>query len=116
MVFNTVLLASVATVSADVWQSIACFSDRISTQELFDLVVCFPLHQFGQFALCLWSFFCLPFSPADSYFYYSYTYDDHEDYSGSGPGSDSGSGSGSDLSYDGGCFSGYDPYSDDHSD
>ncbi|KAM0024918.1 hypothetical protein Hdeb2414_s0022g00621121 [Helianthus debilis subsp. tardiflorus] len=112
MVFNTVLLASVATVSTDVWQSIVCFSDRISTQELFDLVICFPLHQFGQFALCLWSFFCLPFSPGDSYYYYSYTYDDHEDYSGS----DSHSGSGSDLSYDGGCFSGYDPYSDDHSD
>ncbi|KAI3823162.1 hypothetical protein L1987_04594 [Smallanthus sonchifolius] len=104
MVFNTVLVASVATVSADIWQSISCFSERISSEELLDLVICFPLQQLGQFALCLWNFFCLPLSPADSY-YLSYTYDDADD-----------SDSDSYLSSAGGCYSGYDPYSDDHSD
>ncbi|KAL8227270.1 hypothetical protein R6Q57_017102 [Mikania cordata] len=104
MVFNTVLVASAATVSVDIWQSIACFSERISGEELLDLVVCFPLEQLGQFALCLWNFFCLPLSPADSY-YHSYTYDGEDD-----------SDSDSYLSSASGCFSGYDPYSDDHSD
>ncbi|KAI3716487.1 hypothetical protein L1987_67399 [Smallanthus sonchifolius] len=104
MVFNTVLVASVATVSADIWQSISCFSERISSEELLDLVICFPLQQLGQFALCLWNFFCLPLSPADSY-YLSYTYDDADD-----------SDSDSYLSSAAGCYSGYDPYSDDHSD
>ncbi|KVI00268.1 hypothetical protein Ccrd_021483 [Cynara cardunculus var. scolymus] len=110
MVFNTVLVASVATVSADVWQSVACFSERINTDELLDLVICFPLQQLGRFAICVWNFFCVPPSPPDSY-YYSYAYydDDESDYD-------------SDTSSAGvGGYSAYDhvlrdSYSDPHSD
>ncbi|KAD5803541.1 hypothetical protein E3N88_14901 [Mikania micrantha] len=96
MVFNTVLVASVATVSADVWQSIACISERISSDELLDLVICFPLQQLGRFALCVWNFFCVPPPPPE----YSYSYydddDDESDYD-------------SDASSSGaGRFSGYD--------
>ncbi|KAL8262926.1 hypothetical protein R6Q59_024275 [Mikania micrantha] len=109
MVFNTVLVASVATVSADVWQSIACISERISSDELLDLVICFPLQQLGRFALCVWNFFCVPPPPPE----YSYSYydddDDESDYD-------------SDASSSGaGRFSGYDrgvrhSYSNSHSD
>ncbi|KAI3683450.1 hypothetical protein L1987_83953 [Smallanthus sonchifolius] len=110
MVFNTVLVTSVATASADVWQSVACISERISRQELLDLVICFPLQQLGRFALCVWNFFCIPPSPPESYYYsYSYYDDDESDYD-------------SDASSAGaGGFSGYDrgirdSYSDSHSD
>ncbi|KAI3723345.1 hypothetical protein L2E82_34849 [Cichorium intybus] len=77
MVFNSALIASVATVSTDVWQSVACISDRISSRELLDLVVCFPLQLLGRFMLCVWTCFCVPPSPTDSYYSYSY-YDDDD--------------------------------------
>lgn len=111
MVFNTVLVASVATVSADVWQSVACFSERINSDELLDLVICFPLQQFARFAFTVWNFFCVPPSPPDSY-YYSYNYYDDSDYD-----------SDDRTSTAAGGFSGYDhghgrrdSYSDSHSD
>ncbi|KAI3747048.1 hypothetical protein L6452_09491 [Arctium lappa] len=44
---------------------------RISSRELFDLVIVFPLQQLGRLAHCIWACFCLPPSPTDSY-YYSY--------------------------------------------
>ena len=111
MVFNTVLVASVATVSADVWQSVACFSERIGSDELLDLVICFPLQQLGRFALCVWNFFCVPPSPPDSY-YYSHAYYDDDDESDYDSNSSSVGVAG---------FSGYDhgrrgSYSDSHSD
>ncbi|CAH1425092.1 unnamed protein product [Lactuca virosa] len=114
MVFNTVLVASVATVSADVWQSVACFTERINSDELLDLVICFPLQQLGRFALCVWNFFCVPPSPPDSY-YYSYAYYDDDD----GDESDYDSVTSSSVGVAG--FSGYDhrrrdSYSDSHSD
>nr|XP_043611853.1 uncharacterized protein LOC122583523 [Erigeron canadensis] len=113
MVFNTVLVATVATVSADVWQSVACFSEHISSDELLDLVICFPLQQLGRFAICVWNFFCIPPSPPDAYYYSSYSYYDDDD---------------EETDYDSdatpavaGGFSGYDhgrriSYSDSHSD
>ncbi|CAH1436522.1 unnamed protein product [Lactuca virosa] len=79
MVFNSALIASVATVSADVWQSVACISDRISSGELLDLVVCFPLQLLGRFMLCIWTCFCVPLSPTDSIFSYAYNDDDDWD-------------------------------------
>nr|GEV81898.1 hypothetical protein [Tanacetum cinerariifolium] len=38
MVFNTILIASTVSISADIWQSIACSTERISGEELLDLV------------------------------------------------------------------------------
>ncbi|PSR90269.1 Serine/threonine-protein kinase pats1 [Actinidia chinensis var. chinensis] len=82
MVFNSLLVLSVANKSADVWQYIACFPERISSDQLVDLVCCLPLQQLGRFALCLWSFFCLPPSP-DSYYHSHSYYDSDSDSSSS---------------------------------
>ncbi|KAL7174704.1 hypothetical protein ACSBR2_033861 [Camellia fascicularis] len=78
MVFNSLVVLTVANISADVWQYIACFPERISSDQLLDLVCCFPLQQFGRLAFCLWTFFCLPPSPVYSYSYSS-SYDSDSD-------------------------------------
>ncbi|KAJ4724021.1 Serine/threonine-protein kinase pats1 [Melia azedarach] len=72
MVFNSVIVLTVAHVSADAWQQISCIptTEQISSEQLLDLVCCFPLQQLGRFALCLWTFLCLP--PPDSFYSYSY--------------------------------------------
>ncbi|KAH7836491.1 hypothetical protein Vadar_002044 [Vaccinium darrowii] len=95
MVFNSVVLLSVANISADAWQYLACFPERLSSHQLFDLLCCFPLQHFGRFAICLWTFFCLPPSPSH---YYPSSYSDYD--------SDS-----STLYYDDSDDS-YDPHSD----
>ncbi|GKC02409.1 hypothetical protein Tco_0994019 [Tanacetum coccineum] len=100
MVFNTVLIATTASVSADIWQSIACSTERISGEELLDLVICFPLQELAHFVICVWNFLCLPWSPHVESYYSSYSYDHEDEY----------------LSSAGVSFSGYDTYSDDHSD
>ncbi|PNT46920.1 hypothetical protein POPTR_003G221500v4 [Populus trichocarpa] len=87
MVFNSLIVLSVAHKSADVWQQIACMGlqDQVSSHQLLDLVCCFPLQQLGRFSLYIWTFLCLP--PPDS-FLSSYTYqstssddDDHPHHS-----------------------------------
>ncbi|XP_062076493.1 uncharacterized protein LOC133781491 [Humulus lupulus] len=86
MVFNSLLVVSVAHVSADAWQCLACFPERLSSRQLLNLVFCLPLQQLGRFALCLWTFLCLP--PSDSFYSYSYSSDsddssttrDYDDY------------------------------------
>ncbi|CAN0887701.1 hypothetical protein LINGRAHAP2_LOCUS15653 [Linum grandiflorum] len=74
MVFSSVIVLSVAHVSAEAWQQISCLRlqrrRRLTAPQLLDLLCCFPLHQLGRFALCLWSFLCLP--PPDSFYSYSY--------------------------------------------
>ncbi|KAM7523055.1 hypothetical protein LguiA_012957 [Lonicera macranthoides] len=79
MVFNSVLVSSVAHTSADIWQKLACFGERnrISSSDLLELVICFPLQQFGRLALSLWNFFCVPPPSTHSYYTYSH-YDDSE--------------------------------------
>ncbi|KAK3037020.1 hypothetical protein RJ639_031594 [Escallonia herrerae] len=78
MVFNGVLVVAVAKASAQLWQHVACFPDRVSSDELLDLVCCLPLQQLGRLALCIWAFFCVP-PPPDSYYSYSYDYDSDSD-------------------------------------
>ncbi|XP_043690707.1 uncharacterized protein LOC122641516 [Telopea speciosissima] len=78
MVFSSVLVLAVANLSADVCQYIACNPERLSSQQVLELVCCIPLQQLGRLALCLWTFFCLP--PPDSYYRYS---SDDSDSSGS---------------------------------
>ena len=70
MVFNSLMVLSVAHVSADAWQYIACNPERLSSDQLLDLICCFPLQQLGRLALCLWTFLCLP--PPDSFYSYAY--------------------------------------------
>ncbi|XAR59928.1 hypothetical protein NMG60_11033111 [Bertholletia excelsa] len=84
MVFNSMMVLTVANISADVWQHIACFPERISSEQLLDLVCCFPLQQLGRLAICLWTFFCLPPSP-DSYSYSYNYYNSDSDSSSSSP-------------------------------
>lgn len=79
MVFSSVLLATVATVSADLCQYIACNPQRLSSEEVLDLICCFPLQQLRRIALCVWSFFCFP--PPDSYPFSSSDSDSSDSYS-----------------------------------
>ncbi|OVA06357.1 hypothetical protein BVC80_8885g3 [Macleaya cordata] len=78
MVFNSVIVMNVANLSANFCQYIACNPDRLSSQQVLDLICCLPLQQLGRLALCLWTFFCFP--PPDSYLSYS---DDSSDSSSS---------------------------------
>ncbi|KAF8041122.1 hypothetical protein BT93_B3139 [Corymbia citriodora subsp. variegata] len=75
MVFNGVMILRVAHESAHRWQSAVCvpIAERVSSDQLLDLVCCFPLHQLGRLALFIWTFLCVP--PPDSN-YYSYVSDD----------------------------------------
>ncbi|XP_038698341.1 uncharacterized protein LOC119995934 [Tripterygium wilfordii] len=76
--FSSLIVLSVAHLSADTWQRISCIGlqDRISSHQLLDLVCCFPLQQLGRLALCIWTFLCLP--PPDSFYSYSYSSDDSD--------------------------------------
>ncbi|KAL3529823.1 hypothetical protein ACH5RR_009145 [Cinchona calisaya] len=83
MVFNSVMLASAAKTSAEVWQHLACLREeqRIDGQQMVDLVICFPLQQLGRLLLYLWNFLCVPpqlYYPT-SISYYDDTSDDDGD-------------------------------------
>ncbi|GER41205.1 heme-responsive zinc finger transcription factor HAP1 [Striga asiatica] len=69
MPFNIVFVASTANLSAAVWQRLACLSERISNQELLDLVLCFPLQQIGRWALSVWTYLCVSPYPYDHRYY-----------------------------------------------
>ncbi|KAI3924360.1 hypothetical protein MKW98_032561 [Papaver atlanticum] len=81
MVFNSDIVLRVANLSANLCQYIACNPDRLSSEQVLDLICCIPLQQLGRLALCVWNFFCFP--PPDSHPNY-YTY-----YSSSDSNSDS---------------------------
>ncbi|WVZ10446.1 hypothetical protein V8G54_014976 [Vigna mungo] len=66
------MVLAVARASAEVWE---CIAEPPSSDQILDLVCCFPLH---QLTLCLHSLFCAP------HFNYSYlTSDSDEDDDGS---------------------------------
>ncbi|CAN4098020.1 unnamed protein product [Withania somnifera] len=71
MTFNGVLLVSLAKVSAEIWQLLACLPEPISSQQLLDLVICFPLQQMGRLTLCVCTFLCFP---PNHYSYQSYSH------------------------------------------
>ncbi|KAL1192996.1 hypothetical protein V5N11_009411 [Cardamine amara subsp. amara] len=73
MVFNSATVMAVAEASTDTWQLIwrVPSSQRIDTEQLLDIAICFPMHQLSRFVLCLWTFMCLPSSDS----FYSYNYD-----------------------------------------
>lgn len=73
MVFSSATVMAVADVSTDTWQMIWRIpsSERISTNQLLDMAFSLPMHQLSRFALCLWTFMCLPSSDS----FYSYTYE-----------------------------------------
>lgn len=91
MPFNSVLLASTANRSAELWQQAACLPERISSDEMVDLVICFPLQQLGRWALYIWTYLC--FSPYPHRHHYAtsdYSDNDSDDDGGGGGASSSG--------------------------
>lgn len=68
MVFNSLIVLSVAHLSADASQCIARFPDRLTSHQLLYLLFGFPLQQLSHLALSLWTFFCVP--PPGSFYYY----------------------------------------------
>ncbi|CAN4118638.1 unnamed protein product [Withania somnifera] len=61
MVFNSLLVVDVANLSADFWQFIDCSNtERLSSDQVLYLLLCFPFQQIRRFSLCLWTFFCFP--------------------------------------------------------
>ncbi|PIA60059.1 hypothetical protein AQUCO_00400736v1 [Aquilegia coerulea] len=80
MVFNSVLVVSVAKVSAEIWQYIACNPERLNSEQVLHLICCLPLQQLGRLALCFWSFFCFPPPNTSSYYPYSSDSSSSSDY------------------------------------
>ncbi|XP_051131482.1 uncharacterized protein LOC127251702 [Andrographis paniculata] len=85
MPFNGVLVASTASVSAELWQQVACLPerDRVSSDQLLDLVIGFPLRQLGRWALYVWTYLCVSPYPhrlrsPDSYYGGSSSDDDSD--------------------------------------
>nr|XP_009797310.1 PREDICTED: uncharacterized protein LOC104243757 [Nicotiana sylvestris] len=60
MVFNSPVVVSVANLSADFCQFIACNPERLSSDQVLYLLFCYPFQQLHRFTLCLWTFFCFP--------------------------------------------------------
>ncbi|KAL8480850.1 hypothetical protein ACS0TY_026833 [Phlomoides rotata] len=87
MPFNSVLLVSTANKSAELWQQAACLPERISSDEMMDLVLCFPLHQLGRWALYLWTYLCYSPYPHRHRYAASYSDDDASDGDGGAPAS-----------------------------
>ncbi|KAG5025281.1 hypothetical protein AAZX31_08G122600 [Glycine max] len=71
MVWNSMVVLRVARASAEAWQ---CIAEPLNSEQILDLVCCFPLH---QLALCLYSFFCTPQS--NFYHFPSHSDSDHDD-------------------------------------
>ncbi|CAL0329905.1 unnamed protein product [Lupinus luteus] len=91
MVFNRLILFSVARFSAEAWQCLTCTQDPFTNEELFHLFFTFPFQQLRPIALCLWNF-CLhhpydslfsylPFSDDDVSSVATFDYEDHYNHS-----------------------------------
>ncbi|XP_062011206.1 uncharacterized protein LOC133727819 [Rosa rugosa] len=78
MVFNSLIVVSVAHLSAEAWQHVACLPEHLSSRQLLDLVCFIPLQELGRLTLCLWTFLCVP--PPDSSYFSRYSdSSDHSD-------------------------------------
>ncbi|WOG91677.1 hypothetical protein DCAR_0310927 [Daucus carota subsp. sativus] len=60
MVFNSPIIVTVAKVSANACQYIACNPQILNSDQVLHLIFCFPFQQFRRFTLCLCSVFCCP--------------------------------------------------------
>ncbi|OAY41936.1 hypothetical protein MANES_09G141000v8 [Manihot esculenta] len=65
MVLNSNLVVSIANVSANLCQYIACNPERLRSHEVLNLLFCFPLHHLGRLALSLWTYLCYNPNPAN---------------------------------------------------
>ncbi|CAA7387983.1 unnamed protein product [Spirodela intermedia] len=68
MVFNSAWVATVATLSAELCQYIACNPQRLPAGEVLRLLCYAPLHLAGRLAAGVFSFFCFPIAAPPSPF------------------------------------------------
>ena len=73
MVFNSLIVLSVAHLSADASQCIARSPDRLTSHQLLYVLFSYPLQQLSRLALSIWTFLCVP--PPGSFYYYYYSSD-----------------------------------------
>ncbi|CAA6653655.1 unnamed protein product [Spirodela intermedia] len=66
MVFNSAWVATVATLSAELCQYIACNPQRLPAGEVLRLLCYAPLHLAGRLAAGVFSFFCFPIAAPPS--------------------------------------------------
>ncbi|KAJ8771686.1 hypothetical protein K2173_026863 [Erythroxylum novogranatense] len=73
MVISSGVVVTVANVSANLCQYIACNPERLAGDQVLQLLFCFPLRELGRLALSLWTYLCYnpnnsfsPFSDSDS--------------------------------------------------
>ncbi|KAL9379326.1 hypothetical protein Peur_027808 [Populus x canadensis] len=69
MVLNSSLMVTIANVSANLCQYIACNPERLSSDQVLHLLFCLPLHHFGRLALSFWTY--LYYHPTSPYLPYS---------------------------------------------
>ncbi|CAI0433152.1 unnamed protein product [Linum tenue] len=65
MVLNSNLVVTVADVSANLCQYIACNPERLPSDQVLHLIFCVPMQQFGRLALSLWTYLCYNPNPAN---------------------------------------------------
>ena len=65
MVLNSGLMVTIANVSANLCQYIACNPERLSSDQVLHLLFCLPLHHFGRLALSFWTYLCYSPTPAN---------------------------------------------------
>ncbi|KAL5767900.1 hypothetical protein ACOSP7_014485 [Xanthoceras sorbifolium] len=56
MVLNSSVVVSIANLSANVCQYIACNPERLPSDQVLNLLCCLPLHQLRRLALSLWTY------------------------------------------------------------
>ncbi|KAL1550071.1 hypothetical protein AAHA92_18085 [Salvia divinorum] len=66
MVFNSPAIVAVAKLSANACQYVACNPERLSADQVLNLLFCFPFRHLRRLAFCIWTFFCFPL-PSNPY-------------------------------------------------
>ncbi|EEF36913.1 conserved hypothetical protein [Ricinus communis] len=79
MVLNSNVVVRVANISANVCQYIACNPERLSSDQVLNLLFCLPLRHFGRLALSLWNYLCYNPYPSNLSAFYSDDDDDDDD-------------------------------------
>ncbi|WCJ43631.1 hypothetical protein M5689_024360 [Euphorbia peplus] len=80
MVLSSNIVVMVANISANVCQYIACNPERLSSDEMLNLLFCLPLQHIGRLSVYIWTFLCYNPDPANlSAFDFHPHPDDHDD-------------------------------------
>ncbi|KDP39699.1 hypothetical protein JCGZ_02719 [Jatropha curcas] len=65
MVLNSNLVMTIANLSANLCQYIACNPERLSSDQVLNLLFCLPLNHLGRLTLSLWTYLCYNPNPAN---------------------------------------------------